>query len=153
MSKKCSRCKEIKHLDEFHNQKASKDGKQGACKICNKKYGSNVTNKKKTGREKVIPNYLLQYEVEAESGVYAIITRDKEEIVYIGKGTSLRERLHDHLGGIKTTSKQFMNNRALNENERKMYWFKILHYSECKIERDLKEKEFQDKYKPIFNHG
>lgn len=33
-SKKCSMCQLVKPLDQFHNQKRSKDGKQGYCKPC-----------------------------------------------------------------------------------------------------------------------
>lgn len=34
--KKCSKCKILKSLDEFHNHKRAKDGKKSACKSCNK---------------------------------------------------------------------------------------------------------------------
>tara|TARA_R110002153_G_scaffold7922_1_gene34960 strand:+ start:221 stop:790 length:570 start_codon:yes stop_codon:yes gene_type:complete len=34
--KVCNTCKESKSLDEFHKDKARKDGKQRKCKICNK---------------------------------------------------------------------------------------------------------------------
>ena len=35
--KKCSRCKEVKPTDEFHNYSYSKDGKAGQCKKCARK--------------------------------------------------------------------------------------------------------------------
>ena len=38
MEKKCTKCGEVKSLDEFNNRKDSKDGKQFRCKICNKEY-------------------------------------------------------------------------------------------------------------------
>jgi hypothetical protein len=36
--KACCKCKQIKPLDEFHNHKASVDGKQKTCKTCQKVY-------------------------------------------------------------------------------------------------------------------
>ena len=38
MEKKCTKCGEFKSLDDFHNLKSSKDGKQFRCKICRKEY-------------------------------------------------------------------------------------------------------------------
>lgn len=34
MHKKCPKCKNVKNLDEFHNSKKSKDGKQTYCIVC-----------------------------------------------------------------------------------------------------------------------
>ena len=34
MSKKCSRCGEVKVLDDYHNRTASPDGKKPACIVC-----------------------------------------------------------------------------------------------------------------------
>lgn len=36
--KKCGRCNETKPLDDFHNSKSLKDGKQSYCKKCTKEY-------------------------------------------------------------------------------------------------------------------
>lgn len=36
--KKCSKCQEIKNLDEFTNDKTKKSGKRSHCKFCQKKY-------------------------------------------------------------------------------------------------------------------
>lgn len=36
--KQCSKCKEIKSIDEFHDDKTHKDGKRSLCKGCCKKY-------------------------------------------------------------------------------------------------------------------
>jgi len=38
MEKKCSKCGEVKSLDEFSNDKSKKDGKQSRCKDCVKLY-------------------------------------------------------------------------------------------------------------------
>lgn len=38
ISKRCSKCKEIKPISEFHKNKVRKDGLQGYCKPCKKIY-------------------------------------------------------------------------------------------------------------------
>ena len=38
MEKKCTKCGEVKSLDEFSNDKSKKDGKQSRCKYCVKLY-------------------------------------------------------------------------------------------------------------------
>lgn len=38
--KKCSRCNELKPLNEYHNRVASLDGKDGTCKDCRNKYNN-----------------------------------------------------------------------------------------------------------------
>ena len=38
MDKKCSKCKEVKSLNEFHKDKLNKDGCQNTCKECRKQY-------------------------------------------------------------------------------------------------------------------
>lgn len=37
MTKKCSRCKKVKPLDGFFNQKSGSQGKHNQCKVCSKK--------------------------------------------------------------------------------------------------------------------
>ena len=34
MDKKCSKCKELKSVDDFHKNKATKDGLNAYCKVC-----------------------------------------------------------------------------------------------------------------------
>lgn len=41
--KRCSKCGEMKPLDEFHNDKWSKDGKQARCKACRKVHDATRT--------------------------------------------------------------------------------------------------------------
>ena len=48
MEKKCSTCKETKPIEEFHNQKSRKDGKQNHCKACSK---LNMERWRKNNRE------------------------------------------------------------------------------------------------------
>jgi hypothetical protein len=45
MEKKCTKCGEVKSLDEFSNDKKGKHGKAYQCKSCNKKYKENNREK------------------------------------------------------------------------------------------------------------
>ena len=45
-TKQCTKCKEVKSLDEFYNHPETKDGRQSRCKICVSKE-SNKSNRKR----------------------------------------------------------------------------------------------------------
>lgn len=45
ISKKCSRCKEIKPISEFSKSLKEKDGRQTYCKLCQKKYAHSKKGK------------------------------------------------------------------------------------------------------------
>ena len=47
MKKECSKCNNIKPLDEFHKNKGSKDGYRSKCKLCVKEYTKDYNNKNK----------------------------------------------------------------------------------------------------------
>jgi hypothetical protein len=54
MKKQCIKCSKKQELINFHNQKASKDGKSPYCKCCHKEYGvlRRQKNKKKINQFK-----------------------------------------------------------------------------------------------------
>jgi hypothetical protein len=56
MEKKCSKCEVVKSLDDFGNDKYSKDSKNGICKICKNLYA-------KVNKEK-FKKYYKQYSIE-----------------------------------------------------------------------------------------
>ena len=47
MYKQCSKCKEIKHIDQFNNRKSTKDGKNTVCKTCKAKTNKEYREKNK----------------------------------------------------------------------------------------------------------
>jgi len=57
MEKKCTKCKEVKSLDEFSNDKRLKSGKQSKCKNCdNEYYENNIKKIKLKHKEYYIKN-------------------------------------------------------------------------------------------------
>ena len=61
MEKKCTKCGEVKSLDEFGNSKCRKDGKQYKCKVCCKEY--QINNKEK------ISQYRKDYRKENKDSI------------------------------------------------------------------------------------
>ena len=51
MEKKCTKCEEVKSLDEFSKDKRNKDGKQSRCKSCHKEYKIKNKDKRKAPTE------------------------------------------------------------------------------------------------------
>lgn len=54
ISKRCSKCKVIKAISEFHRESRRKDGHRASCKICDKQYQQSETAKesqKRTSRK------------------------------------------------------------------------------------------------------
>ena len=49
--KKCSRCKQVKLLNEFRNQTKGKYGKKNYCKICDDKNAKELYNRNKDIRK------------------------------------------------------------------------------------------------------
>lgn len=54
MDKKCTLCQEIKPISEFNKKKASTDGKQNVCRLCNRLKSRNYYAKNKHKHVKVV---------------------------------------------------------------------------------------------------
>lgn len=92
--KTCSRCKEAKPLEDFANQKSSKDGKQYWCRACNTITRTEWAraNKKKTQGHTRYHKYRLREEdfidlIEKQSGLCAICEEEFTGTPYVD---------HDH---------------------------------------------------------
>jgi hypothetical protein len=86
MEKKCTKCGEVKSLDEFSNDKSSKDGKQFRCKSCCKEYRKKNKGKmkeyKQYNKEK-IKEYNKEYyknNKEKLSDIQKIYCKNRKEI-------------------------------------------------------------------------
>jgi len=61
MNKKCSKCKDVKSIDEFHKKKASKDSYKSICKKCTSEYkkkyrkenADKIRNYRKKNKDKI----------------------------------------------------------------------------------------------------
>jgi len=76
MEKKCTKCGEVKSLDDFCDLKSSKDGKQFRCKICNKEY-------RKKNKEKIIEykkNYYKKNKQEIQIKIKEYSNKNKESL-------------------------------------------------------------------------
>ena len=97
--KKCSTCGEVKSLDDYHNNKNSKDGKQYECKVCRnaksrKKYNS-LSSKEKSARGK--RNNILTRKTKSKW-----YQKNKVEILekINGQYENNRKLIIEQLGGI-----------------------------------------------------
>lgn len=91
--KQCTKCKEIKSLDDFYNRPRSKDGKRGQCKCCesadNKQWiGENKERRFQQQKqwERANPNKIKQYRKT---------TRENERIRHPGQANARRKRWND----------------------------------------------------------
>ena len=125
--KKCSKCREMKPLNEFHKEKKSKDGLQGYCKPCRHKDG-----KKQYADPDSAKNSL-------GGGVYAIIRKSDCKTVYVGETAFLYQRKYDHFHNGKNPKNSFLRRNNLNPAE---YEFAIWH----RIEDETWRKRLENIY-------
>jgi hypothetical protein len=126
--KKCSKCEEMKPLNEFHKCKRSNDGLQTYCKVCLtesvKKYQAN-------------PN---GYYNKLGGGVYAIIRKADCKTVYVGETKNLYQRKINHFNpGTKNGRCSWLKMNNLNPAE---YEFAILN----RIENETWRKRLENIY-------
>ena len=121
--------------DRFGKNRAQKDGLQTQCICC-----TNEHNKRRKG-----------YECEFSSGVYKIVdTHNSDEIVWIGKSTGLSRRWYVHLGGVKTSQRQFLG-RPATKKEISRYKFIPWYNIDNRLMMKLREIALIEKHQPKFN--
>jgi len=76
MEKKCTKCGEVKSLDEFGNSKCRKDGKQYKCKVCCKEY--QINNKEKISQYR--KDYRKENKDSIKSSKQLYYSNNKEKI-------------------------------------------------------------------------
>ena len=117
MEKKCTKCGEVKSLDEFGNSKCRKDGKQYKCKVCCKEYQRN--NKEK------ISQYRKDYRKENKDSI-----KSSKQLYY----SNNKEK-------IKEYSKEYYNFNQEKIDKKKKEWRdknrrKINKYKNLRKEKD-----------------
>jgi hypothetical protein len=158
MEKKCTKCGEVKSLDEFTNDKKGKHGKAYQCKSCNKKYKENNREKvNKYSKEHRLKNkeYHKEYSKIYHKEYYKnnkekrkeyskIYRQNNKEKIKISK-QECREKYN------KTARKYYENNKEnLNKNQREYYKNnkeKIKNANKKYIEKNKgKKREYLKKY-------
>lgn len=90
MKKQCSKCNKKHNIENFHNQKASADGKSSYCKNCHKKYCTKwkLKNKKKIQQQQkqykiknkeILNQYNKQWIKENPDKILAIRRKHREK--------------------------------------------------------------------------
>jgi hypothetical protein len=132
--KKCKKCNIEKPLDDFHNLKSSKDGKQPKCKICvseiQKNY--NINNRDKILEQK------KQYR-ESEEG--RLIRQEYRKTYYLKNKSVENERSNRWNKANRERLKDYNNeySRQYRKNNPEIYaWRSVLHNY---LRRVGKEKE------------
>lgn len=97
MSKRCSRCKENKELDNFHKHTKSKDGRHANCKECRR---DNYKKNMKRRRE-----YQRKYDKEHRKERLEYASKRRKTNPHFRIQTCLRTRLRKALKGRSKTAK------------------------------------------------
>ena len=138
----CAYHKEFEPISNFYKNRTRKTGLQGYCipiwKKLNKK--RNRINNKGFGK----------WLGEFNTGLYRIINRFTNEIVYIGESDSIARRNYSHMSGCSTNCWQFMR-RPLTKEEQAIYKFEAWIQETNPIRRKILERIYIKKYQPIFN--
>ena len=94
--KLCSKCLKAKKLEEFHNNRGSKDGKESHCKVC-------VSERRKQYRQEnrdKISEYAKQYVQNLPSMIYEIHNTITKQI-YVGQTSTGRMRWSRHKSNLR----------------------------------------------------
>ena len=84
-------------------------------------------------------------------GIYDIIdTQSNNELVWVGEGW-IQSRYYQHLGGVRTTAKQFLG-RAATKEEMLRYKFIPFKEEQNEIKRKMIEKVRIQRFNPKFNN-
>jgi 5-methylcytosine-specific restriction endonuclease McrA len=105
MGKQCTRCNEVKNIDQFHKSKTGKYGLSSYCKECSNKYQKEYYNNNK--------NRLLKYQKE-------YYNNNKNRIAkYIKEYTNNnRDKRSKYIKEYQKTEKGKLSNKLNNQNRR-----------------------------------
>lgn len=96
-NKRCSRCGDVKPLDEFHRQKTGKKGRHSWCKLCFNAY--HIVHRGGTSESKQRQNYKRRYGITPET-VRQMIAEQNNQCPICGVKLMNQYRVdHDHKNG------------------------------------------------------
>lgn len=133
--KKCTKCTQEKELDQFHNSKATKDGKVTICKECAKNFPSQTkeANLKRVNKYRAVSRdkYLAGLERNREK------TNERARKNYYKNREANQQRTKDRYWG----------NICENRVKYREYMKEYFKSPENKKKRQLAQKKFTDKNK------
>ena len=92
MEKKCTKCGEVKSLDEFYNHKIGKNGKRHECKICTKNYNKEYNKKNKEKNNKYNKEYYKNNK-EKEKKRLALYRKENKDKILLYRKKNKRKKL------------------------------------------------------------
>ena len=107
-TKQCNKCSEVKSVNEFYKNKATVDGRYGACKTCRKTWQQDY---QKRNNERIVEHH-RQYRKGLAAGIYTI-TNTANGNVYVGQSGECIRRLADHK---KRLQRRGHENKLLQED-------------------------------------
>jgi len=146
MEKKCTKCGEVKGLDEFPNRKDGRNGKHSFCKICLKEYKKIKYNKNKV---KIKQDSKERYEKNKQrliKGMKLYNEKNKEK----RKEYNKKYRLNNE-ENIKEKRKEynFKNKEKIKEQTKEYYEKNKLKIDKQRKEWKIKNKKRTNLYKTI----
>ena len=93
---------------------------------------------------------LVGWKLLFNQGIYKITEISSGDIVYIGESDKIAHRNYEHMSGVKTGSKQFMN-RPLTTEEQKLYKFEAWVNEPNALKRAMLESTLIRKFQPKYN--
>jgi predicted GIY-YIG superfamily endonuclease len=154
--KKCNKCLLEKPITDFSKDKSRPDGYQYDCKACKKIQNEKNKEWRKeyylNNKEK-IKNHTSKWNLinndKLGGGVYALIDKNTDKIIYIGQTGQLQRRKYEHNSKFKNNSNGGITTK-FNLNP-KNFEFIILHHIDDENERLRIEKELINTLQPKYN--
>lgn len=115
MEKRCSKCKEIKPLNDFHKDNRSKDGHQSKCKDCKKQY--HLQNKKLKSKKDKERYQEKKEEIKKRTNQYyhenIDIIRERRKIYYHKNADDIKKKVKEW----REENIDYVKNRKHNKYE------------------------------------
>ena len=115
MEKKCTKCKEVKSLDEFNNRKDTKDKKQYSCKDCKRNYSRDYSKK---NTEKIKQKNIKYRENNKEK------EKKRQALYYKNNKDKVKERQKIYIKKNKTKLNLYKKNYRINNKDKIKEYYK-----------------------------
>jgi hypothetical protein len=117
MEKKCTKCKEVKSLDEFYNHKIGKNGKRHECKICTKNHNKEYNKKNKEKNKNHNKEYYKKNKEKFSQHAKEYYKKNKEKILLQKKEYNKKNKENNN----KYNKEYRKNNKEKEKKRRALY--------------------------------